>query len=153
MSKFDHIQVHYDGDEKQIPITLSKKGLPCLYEAGGAFTHTGSSQLIADQFGARKKAVCVFLHGHRACANQAVVAIKKGDIVAQAVTKDRINIDVYLYEVADIDIENKVCTLKPAEYKDKYALVILRAAEKCCIYHCREPIFVYTGNEGISDKY
>ena len=57
----------------KMTIELSKRGLPCMWEQGGAYSNTGDGVIIGDVFGNPKKAIYVKRKGGielwRTCIN------------------------------------------------------------------------------------
>lgn len=67
--------------QETLKVHVSQHGIPCLWESGGRFTHTGSSMIIANHSGGMKRALYIKKEGHRACLEHALIPIRPGDIL------------------------------------------------------------------------
>ena len=65
-------------------VSLSKSGIPCLWESGGSATNTGETQVIAGADGAPKKPIYVQTKGHLSCGQHALIPVEAGDYVIKA---------------------------------------------------------------------
>ena len=37
--------------KENVKVELSKRGIPCIWECGGAYSNTGSATLVCDKYG------------------------------------------------------------------------------------------------------
>ena len=132
-------------------IELSKRGLPCLWEQGGAGTNTGDARIIGNKYAQPKKAIYVPTRGHLSNGEHALIPIKVGDIVVEA-DQWRGDFSIYIKEITNIDFENE-----KAEYiylnkfssgewdtdlAKKFVDIVDAAKSKALAYHCRSAYFV-----------
>lgn len=145
IGNFDYITI---GNETVVSGIVSKRGLVCLYEAGGGYTNTGEATVVCNRNYNRKKAVYVFTRGSLACENHAVIPVALGDHVIQVERHNDI------CKVCDYGVKGI--------YGDQVTLVLLRksvlsidykgnkavetAIEKSTIYHCRKAIYIRESN-------
>lgn len=121
-----------------LALVLSKAGIPCLWENGGGYTNTGRAQIITDNQGYPKRAICVRTHGDRACGDHALIPVRAGDHV---VTVDRYHNQVAV-RVERIDsINGNRAELVP-ETAPICVDAINAAIEKSNDYHCRDPYYI-----------
>jgi len=69
---------------KEFKLEISKKGLPCLWECGGGYTHTGEATIITGNHGERKKAIYIRRRGELACSLHALIPVQTGDYIVEA---------------------------------------------------------------------
>lgn len=133
----------------KVSITRSKKGIPCLWEEGGAYTNTGDCTCICDKDGKPKKAIYVRQRGSLACEKHALIPIRVDDYVVSA-NQHRGDFEIYIYKIvnineedADVEIVNKFSTGEwDCDVDDKFDNVIKAAKAKAEEYHCRTPYFI-----------
>ncbi len=127
-------------EKKQVDITLSRSGLPCLDECGGGWTNTGSTQVIADALGRAKRAIHIRTHGVLACGVHAIIPVRVGDVV---VTVDRHGpaVAITVERIIALDINNLTATLEQTSDKICWA-AICAAVDKTYDYHCRRPYYI-----------
>ena len=136
-------------DTMKFELTLSKKGIPCLWESGGGMTNTGSSQIIADPNGAKKRAIYIKRSGSLACRQHALVPVAKGDVVIKAY-HHRGDFEIRVYRLDNIVDAEAEAVLEyefsdgewnkdiPESLKD----AVRAAMKKATDYHCRTPYYV-----------
>lgn len=131
-------------DKIELTCSISRSGIPCLYECGGAFTNLTSAQLVTDKHGNKKTALKVFTKGDLCNKNHAAVPIEVDDLVFQAWGKCRDDIiQVLVYKVTSIDKDGDVviAKLELTDF-DNNILPFLAITHKCSIYHCRFPVYI-----------
>ena len=69
---------------KTVSIEISKKGIPCIWEAGGGWSNTGYATVIAGTHGEAKKAIYVRTYGDLACKDHALIPVQVGEYVINA---------------------------------------------------------------------
>lgn len=121
-----------------ISLILSKAGIPCLWENGGGYTNTGRAQIITDNQGYPKRAICVRTHGDRACGDHALIPVRAGDHV---VTVDRHHDKVAVRVERIASINGNSAELVP-ETAPICVDAINAAIEKSNKYHCRDPYYI-----------
>ena len=131
---------------KKISIELSRHGIPCLWERGGAGTNTGHAQLIGDKYAQEKMALYIRRRGSLASSDHALIPIKIGDIVVQAY-QHRGDFDIDIYQIVSIDIAEKKAELelindfKQGEWAKnllpEHEEIVEKAQRKALNYHCR----------------
>lgn len=87
--------------KKTINVTISRSGIPCLWESGGGYTNTGEAQIITDGQGYPKRAIAVRSHGDLACKEHALIPIEVGDHVV-TVDRHRKKVAVQVYRIESI---------------------------------------------------
>lgn len=145
----DIIRIVNPGEECEcikLDISLSKRGIPCLNESGGAYNHKGSAQIIANKHGNKKRPLIVFSHGYLACNNHAVIPVRTEDLVFLASTSDRKEVEVKVYKIVDLNKEELKATLQHIAWDSKFPDPVFQAAYKSCDYHCRTPYYILQDN-------
>ena len=134
----------------EFELTITKRGLPAIWERGGGATNTGSATVVAGPNGERLKPVYIRGRGHLSCGEHALFIVKEGYHVIMA-SHWRRDFTVKVYRIASIDLDSKVASLElinefsqgewdsdlPIHLKD----AVDTAMEKSICYHCREPHF------------
>lgn len=135
-------------------IERSRSGIPALWEEGGGRSNTGWARLIADQDGRPKKAIYVRRRGQLACAEHALVPIRKDDIVVEA-DHHRYDYTVKVYRIVQIREDEATLSLiadfdqgewvpqLPVHLND----VVQAAMDKAADYHCRTPYWIRNEEE------
>jgi hypothetical protein len=148
----------------QLTATLSKKGIPCLWEKGGGFTNTGDAQIICTAKGEPKKPIYIRQRGSLACEEHALIPVQVGDVVIKAFQhRGDFTIEVLsIVEIKDDVAEKKdwkgdvirskevvtvpIATFDMGEWDKEPAeeleAAIEAAKEKATCYHCRRPHFI-----------
>jgi len=121
-----------------LKLTISRCGFACLWESGGAYTNTGSSQIIADANGYPKHAIFVRNRGNLCNANHALIPVNIGDKIVTAEThRDKVFMGVLeIVDIRDGKAICDVCTEPIAE--GALAAAIVKARD----YHCRKPYYI-----------
>lgn len=132
-------------------IELSKKGIPCIWEKGGAYTNTGECQLVCDMNGLSKKAIYVRTRGSLACEEHALIPIRVNDYIIK-VSQWREDFSIKIFKIISIDNKNKLAELEQVncfsenewdcDLEEKFNTVIEVGKEKATEYHCRTPYFI-----------
>lgn len=137
--------------EKTIRIELSKKGLPCIWEEGGASSNTGSCTIIGDMNCRPKKPIYVATRGHLSNGNHALIPVKVNDIVVEC-SQWRKDYTINIYKIIGFNFEEQKAILKLINLFDrnewdyyllqKYVDIVETAKSKAISYHCRTPYFI-----------
>jgi hypothetical protein len=135
----------------KITIELSKKGLPCMWEQGGAYSNTGYSMLIGDAFGNSKKAIYVKRKGELSCGEHALIPLHKGDTIV-TVSQWRHDFTINIYKVVNVDLEEKFANLElinnfscgewDKDLDHTYKKIVGVAKDKATSYHCRNAMYI-----------
>ena len=136
-----------------VKIELSKRGIPCVWEQGGAYTSKGSATLVCDKYGNPKKPLYIKTKGSLACGEHALIPIRIGDYIIECVQHRKdfdieinkikgISEDVAILEIVNSFSENQW----DVDLKDKFENVIKAAKDKSTSYHCRCPYFIKEEN-------
>lgn len=126
--------------EIEIDLTISKSGIPCLFESGGAWTNTSSAQIIADSKGNAKTPLYIFKHGDLCNKNHAVIPVEVNDLVFIA-EGTREAVSTLAYRITDINLTTKKAKLTLSDFNDNI-LPFLAVANKSFIYHCRSACYI-----------
>ena len=137
--------------EKTIRIELSKRGLPCIWEEGGAGSNTGSCTLIGDRNCNPKKPIYVATGGHLSNGNHALIPVKVNDIVVEC-SQWRKDYTINISIITRFNMEEQEATLELVNSFDrnewdfdllqKYVDIVETAKSKAKAYHCRSPYFI-----------
>lgn len=133
--------------ERDFEISVSRSGIPCMFEAGGAYKHKGWSMIITSKSGNAKRPIMIKNRGPLACQYHALIPITNNTLIFEGRQDNNILSDgsvetvVRVYKVASIDIENKIAHIEPITYEGKRHPVIC-AALKANHYHCRTPYYI-----------
>ena len=134
---------------KRIYIIRSKRGLPCLWEAGGGYTNTGDAVIIGDPDGKPKKAIYIRRSGSLACGNHALIPVKVGDIIVEA-SHHRGDFTIYVSRIvkirkdeADMEVLHEFSRGEWDSVPPDGILKMVQAAqEKATDYHCRDAYYI-----------
>lgn len=136
---------------ERVELTLSKRGLPCIWEKGGAYSSTGDSFLIADRNGKPKKAIYIRRRGQLACKEHALIPITVGDYTVSADQHYK-DFTVSISEVVEVNVKeeyynNKVVnTFSEGEWDnplpEEFEAVVEAAKRKAMDYHCRSAYYI-----------
>ena len=126
---------------KKYNLTLTKTGIPCLWEGGGGMTKTGCASVIAGRNGEPKRALYVRTHGVLSNDNHALIPVQPGDYVVVAEYghgKDYFTVDriVHISEgIAECEELTEIprCLMNAID----------AAIQKSNDYHCRTPYYIY----------
>ena len=137
--------------EETIRIELSKRGLPCIWEEGGAGSNTGSCILVGDMNCRPKKPIYVATRGHLSNGNHALIPVKINDIVVIC-NQWRKDYKIYIYIITSFNMEKQRALLELVNSFDrnewdfdllqKYVDIVETAKSKARAYHCRSPYFI-----------
>lgn len=132
-------------------IELSKRGIPCVWEKGGAYTNTGRCELICDMNGNAKKPIYIRTRGSLACEEHALIPVRTNDYIVKAF-QHREDFDIDIFQVKEIDTEEKIAELElvnifskgewDSDIEGKFLNVIEAAKKKATSYHCRSAYFI-----------
>jgi len=135
-------------------ISLSKTGLPTMWEKGGAFKNTASATVICDFEGYPKKAIFTNKKGNIACAEHALIRIEAGDAIIEVTSLHNVS-TIEILRITGIkknELIAKVVRIAywangewiegnkiAAKYRDACEAAINKAGD----FHCRKPYYVY----------
>jgi len=132
----------------KILIERTKKGFPCLWEAGGGFTNTGEATIIANKDGQPKKPLYVRRRGHLVNSEHALIPVAVGDYVISA-NHHRDDFEIFVYRITKISKEEasieKIAEFSNGEWDNLPQFLedaVEAAMYKATCYHCREPHFI-----------
>jgi hypothetical protein len=142
-----------------ISTSVTRKGIPALWEGGGGYTSTGKSQIIANEDGSPATPIYIRQSGELACAtDHALFAISVGMIVVHTqqhrgdfrITVSRISA-ILNVEPTETGRNNSQAMLTPlftfekgewdVELPEHLVPVVEAAKKKALTYHCRQPIW------------
>ena len=136
---------------KTVKIELSKRGLPCLWEEGGANSNTGGCTIIGDTNCRPKKPIYIATRGHLSNGDHALIPVRTNDIVVQC-SQWRHDFTINIYKIISFNLEEKEATLELRNSFDmgewdhdllqKYVEIVEVAKNKSTSYHCRTPYFI-----------
>jgi hypothetical protein len=131
-------------------LTLSKRGIPCLWEKGGGCCNTGEATLIAAPDGAPKRAIYVRRSGALANEEHALIPVSVGDLVVEA-EHHREDFTIKISQITSIHEHAELSPLHvfdmgewDTEPLPQFASLIEAAQDKATCYHCREPFYIAT---------
>jgi hypothetical protein len=140
---------------KTFKLTISRTGIPCLWEGGGGYTNTGSATIIAGKDGEKKAPLYIRQRGPLACAHHALIPVDVGDYIIST-NHHRGDFETQICRVEEIQAETAVCSII-GEYSrgewvfstelrpgvtDRLIPAVDAAWEKATCYHCRWPHYV-----------
>jgi hypothetical protein len=135
----------------KMTIELSKKGLPCMWEQGGAYSNTGDGVIIGDAFGNPKKAIYVKRKGELSCGEHALIPLRKGDTIV-TVSQWRHDFTINIYKIVDFDLEEKFTNVElvngfscgewDEDLDNLYKKIVDVAKDKATSYHCRNAMYI-----------
>ena len=133
-------------------ISLTKNGMPALWECGGAMTNSANCVIIGDRNANRKKPVFVRTGGHLSNDNHALFILNKDDIIIvgtrahgdytfmilKYISFEKIKGDgIGEFEVLNHFSEGQW----DSELEPKYSNILDAAKTKMGKYHCRETVY------------
>ena len=130
-----------------LELTISKTGVPCLWECGGGMTNTGHAQIITDKCGHRKRAIYLPTKGELSNGNHALIPVSVGDTVVLTHRHKNTN-EIALYNIIEIS-DNKavleflrelIVDTKNIE-KECLPDAFIASIHKANDYHCCRPYF------------
>lgn len=131
-------------------IEKSKRGIPCVWESGGAYSNTGSSTIICTKGGDKKAAIYVKRSGDLACGCHALIPIQPEDVVIFA-SQHRGDFIISLHKIIKIDEDDAELSefneFSAGEWNSSnipflYESAINAAKEKAIAYHCKSAYFI-----------
>mgnify|MGYP001039798977 CR=1 FL=1 len=140
---------------KTFELTISRTGIPCLWEGGGGWSNTGESVIIAGPDASPAKPIYVRKSGSLACSNHALIPVGVGSIVIEA-HHHRRDFSISVWQIKQINgktakaemigeysLGEWVFSAEPRpEVVDHLIPAVDAAWEKATCYHCREPHYV-----------
>lgn len=124
-----------------LDLTISKKGIPCLWEQGGGFTKTGRATIIAGNNGAPKRAIYVRTHGVLACDEHALIPVQPEDYMIHAEHSHGQNF-VEVYRIKEINLDEKTAVVESVEkIPQQLSNAVDACVDKSYDYHCRSPYY------------
>ena len=134
-------------------ISLTKSGMPALWESGGAMTNSADCTLVGDKFAQRKKPVFIRTGGHLSNDNHALFILNKGDVVVVG-TRARSDYSYVILRfvsceklgdgkaIGEFDIINHFSEGQwDNELDPKYTDILEAARVKMNKYHCRDTVY------------
>jgi hypothetical protein len=136
---------------KEISISITKSGLPALWEEGGSTRNMGEAIIIAGPRGEPLRPLYIKTGGPLACGQHALFVITPGYHVV-SVSRWRYDYDIEVWRIIAIDVANHkakielVCEFSYGEWDHsppKYLAAAIDAAKKkATCYHCRRPHYI-----------
>lgn len=133
-------------------IERSRTGSACMWEQGGSYTNTGSSQIITDSTGGPKKPIYTRMKGNLACDKHALIPIQVNDhVIKTSHHREDFDISVYRVEIVGekICLVTEVATFSQGEWigledlqGEFFERAIQGAKMKALTYHCRCPHYI-----------
>lgn len=133
-------------------ISLTKNGMPALWECGGAMTNSANCVIVGDKNANRKKPVFIRTGGHLSNDNHALFILNKDDIIVvgtrahgdytfmilKYISFEKIKGDgIGEFEVVNHYSEGQW----DSELEPKYSNILDAAKTKMGKYHCRETVY------------
>jgi hypothetical protein len=140
---------------REIQITRSKSGSPCLWESGGGWSNTGSATIVAGSDASPVKPIYIKGRGDLACNKHALIPVRIGSVVVDA-DHHRQDFRIAVWQIQEIGNETasaaliaefdqgewEFCDSAHPEFADHLTAAIDAAQRKATCYHCREPHYV-----------
>ena len=134
-------------------ISLSKTGLPTMWEKGGAFKNTASATVICDFEGFPKRAIFTNKKGNIACAEHALIRVEVGDAIIEVNSIRNVS-TIEILRITDIKKKQLIAKVSRIAYwadgkwdnaiiASKYRDACEAAINKAGDFHCRKPYYVY----------
>ena len=134
-------------------ISLSKTGLPTMWEKGGASKNTASATIICDFEGFPKRAIFTKKKGNIACAEHALIRIEIGDAIIEVNSIRNVS-TIEILRITDIKKKQLIANVSRIAYWEdgewdnviiasKYKDACEAALSKASDFHCRKPYYVY----------
>lgn len=134
-------------------VSLTKNGLPAMWESGGAMTNSADCTLVGDKFAQRKKPVFIRTGGHLSNDNHALFILNKGDVVVVG-TRARSDYSYVILRfvsceklgdgkaIGEFDIVNHYSEGQwDNELDSQYNEILDAAKSKMGKYHCRSTVY------------
>lgn len=133
-------------------ISLTKSGMPAMWECGGAMTNSADCVIVGDKFAQRKKPVFIRTGGHLSNDNHALFILNKDDIIVvgtRAHSDYTFVILKYLsFEkingngIGEFEVLNHFSEDQwDSELDSKFTDIIEAAKLKMKKYHCRDTVY------------
>ena len=129
-----------------LKVERTKKGLPALWENGGAYSNTGHATIIGNSNGDKKNVLFTRHFGQLACGDHGLFIMNEGDLVCKC-SQWRGDITINLYRLG------KDCSDEGMEIVEQWTYsegewdkdlpdtinkeIVQRAIQKSYNYHCR----------------
>ena len=139
---------------KTFELTISKTGIPCLWEQGGGWSNTGEAVIVTAPDASPIKPIYVRKSGSLACSNHALIPVNVGSVVIEA-HHHRKDFFISVWQIKSIDETAKaemiaeysmgewVFSQEPhPEVADHLLAAVEAAQKKATCYHCREPHYI-----------
>ena len=136
-----------------LQLTVSRQGVPCLWESGGSLTTTGESFLIGTNEARPKKSLFIQKKGNLSCSIHALIPVQRGDILIHCIHNDG-KFTIYINTIIGIYLnsDDSYCeTMTIYKYQDDawdkqpadfLSIMINKAKTKALDYHCRAACYV-----------
>lgn len=136
-------------------IEITKKGNAAIWETGGGLSNTGYCRLVCGPNGQKLVAIC---QRQRCNDGHALFKVHENDCIIH-VSRHRDEININLYQIKSIDLENKLANLEQIgefsngewdiEPSPEIDAAVKAAVKKSYDYHCRR---MYWG-ESLPSRY
>lgn len=140
---------------KTFELSISRTGIPCLWEGGGGWSNTGESVIIAGPDASPMKPIYTRKSGSLACSNHALIPVSVGSVVIEA-QHHRRDFFISIWQIKSIEdtaaevemiaeysLGEWVFITEPHPEVTGHLLAAVEAAQnKATCYHCREPHFI-----------
>ena len=132
-----------------ITVSISKSGLPCVWESGGGYTSTGNSIIVCNRHGDAKKPI--YIPRCYACGQHALIPVRVGDHIIKT-SRHQEDYEIGIYTITTIDKETKEATITlinkydmgewDSPLSESLQQAVEAAKRKARCYHCREPHYI-----------
>jgi hypothetical protein len=142
---------------KTFELSISRSGIPCLWEHGGGWSNTGESVIIAEPDASPAKPIYIKKSGSLACSRHALIPVHIGSVVIEA-HHHRKDFFVSVWHIKSINETDETAEAEMiAEYSsgewvfineprpevaDHLPAAVEAAQNKATCYHCREPHYI-----------
>lgn len=140
---------------KPFELSISRTGIPCLWEEGGGWSNTGEAVIVTAPDASPMKPIYTRRRGSLACSKHALIPVSVGSIVIKAQHHRRdFSISVWRIKqingktakaemIAEYSLGEWIFSQEPhPEVAAHLRAAIEAAREKATCYHCREPHYV-----------
>jgi hypothetical protein len=142
--------------KEELALTLTKSGVPCLWEQGGGMSNTGSACIVTGLNGEPVTPVYIRRKGTLACDRHALIPVRVGSFMVYA-THHRGDFDIQVYRISKISGDTATADIVleftegewsdvPKGYDADLIIAVSDATEaaknKATCYHCREPHYI-----------
>ena len=132
-----------------ITVSISKSGLPCVWESGGGYTSTGNSIIVCNRHGDAKKPI--YIPRCYACGQHALIPVRVGDHIIKT-SRHQEDYEIGIYRVMGINTVDANATLSLVNKYDSgewdsplsedLEPAVNASKRKARCYHCREPHYI-----------